>query len=107
MEGKKTGFRRHYENCYVFRMDLSLSQIERIRRHCLAREGSKYDRKGIASFFSPVQEDEFCDYCSELIKNALSQTPYGAILSLETKKLSPLRLYMLLRKYSSFIGLCL
>lgn len=107
MEGKKTGFRRHYENCYVFRMKLTLSEIERIRKHCLAREGSKYDKKGIASFFSPVEEDEFCDYCSELIKNSLSQTKYEAILSLGTKKLSPLRLYMLLRSYSTFIGLCL
>ena len=107
MEGQKTGFRRHYENCYVFRLPLLELEAAEIRRHCLSRTGSAYDRRGIMSYFSCIEEDEFCDYCSELAKNALLKTRYWNKLELETKTLSPLGLYRILRDDSSFIGLLL
>lgn len=107
MEGKKTGFRDEIENCYVFRLWLSQQEISDVKRHCMTRGGSKYDRRGILSYFTRVQEDEFRDYCSELVKNSLFKTRYWNKLKLEEKKLSPLQLYILLRPYMLFIGLCL
>lgn len=107
MEGKKTGFRTRFEQCYVFRLQLEAGELDKIKTHCLSRGGSKYDRRGILSYFSPVEEDEFCDYCSELVKNALLKTSYWNKLELEDKKLSPLRLYTILRPSMLFIGLCL
>ena len=107
MEGFKTGFRPSFENCYVFKLNLTIKERHAIVRHCLSRGGSKYDKRGILSHFTRVQEDEFCDYCSELIKNALLNTVYWNRLQLQDKNLSPLRLYLLLRDYTIFKWLCL
>lgn len=107
MEWYRTWFRNNFENCYTFSLDLTEEEIQKMERHFLSRGGSKYDRKGILSFFTPIEEDEFCDYCSELYKNALYYTRYWDMLSLWEKKLSPMELYTLLRPYLTFKGLVL
>ena len=101
MEGYRTGYRETFDNCYVFSLPLSDKEKRGIKKHCLSRQGSKYDRRGILSFFTSIDEDEFCDFCSELIKNALLKTIYWNILGKE-EKISPLRLWVLLRKYMFF-----
>lgn len=105
MEWYRTGFRDDFENCYIFKLDLSEKEKQGIIHHCLSRGGSRYDKKGIFSFFSPIEEDEFCDYCSELVKNSLYYSQYWDILLLGDKKLSPLKLYLTLRPYLTFKGL--
>lgn len=107
MEWYRTGFRDSFENCYVFTLKLSKKEKENIVKHCLSRGGSKYDERWILSFFTPISEDEFRDYCSELIKNALYYTSYWDILWLWDKKLSPLQLYLTLRPYITFKWLLL
>lgn len=101
MEGYRTGYRETFDNCYVFSLPLSDKEKRGIKKHCLSRYGSKYDKRGIASFFTSISEDEFRDYCSELVKNSLLKTVYWNILGKE-EKISPLRLWVLLRKYMSF-----
>lgn len=106
MEGYRTGYRETFDNCYVFSLPLSDKEKRGIKKHCLSRKWSKYDRRGIFSFFTSINEDEFRDYCSELVKNSLLKTVYWNILWKE-EKISPLRLWVLLRKHLTFKGLFL
>lgn len=72
LEGKKTGFRDKVGEAYVFRMEgLGNQDLPTMKHYFLSREGSEYDRRGILSFIfgRRVREDEFRDYCSEMLKN--------------------------------------
>jgi hypothetical protein len=78
---------------------LTPEEAQKIQAYTMSRNGSKYDRAGIISFlFGKVSEDEFSDYCSELVKNSLHFA--GKIEDVE--KISPFSLYKLLRPQMHF-----
>lgn len=73
MEGYRTWYRDSVEQAYVYGFtDITEEQRRLFIDYCLSRETSRYDRRGIISFLFPrvAREDEFSDYCSEMIKNA-------------------------------------
>lgn len=105
-ERLRTWFRQAYENCYVFKLELTDEQKQVIKDHMYARKGSFYDKKWIVQFLIPiVKEDEFRDFCSEIQKNALVLT--GGFPELDWKQVSPFTLYMLLRQKFIFKWLLL
>lgn len=79
---------------------LTPDEARAIQTYCMARRESKYDRRGILSFlFKNAREDEFSDYCSELIKNALVASRKMD----DMEKVRPFQLYKILRTKMSFL----
>lgn len=105
MEGKKTGFRKHIGNAYVFRFkNLTLDQEMKIESYLLSRSWSRYDRRWIIWFIiSWVYQDEFKDYCSELYKNAFV---FAGIIE-DTERMKPHDLHKIIRDKVDFIWLIL
>ncbi len=106
MEGKKTGFRSVIGKAYVFRFkNLTEEQKNRMQEYWESREWSGYDRRGVLSFIfkRSLREDEFCDYCSEMIKNALVYVE----LMKDVEQIIPFDLYKKNREKMDFIWLIL
>lgn len=108
LEGKKTGFRNVIGKAYVFRFkNITEEQRNRIHDYCMSRMWSSYDRRGIIAFilrfFGLISEDEFKDYCSELIKNALV---YAWMIE-DVERITPFDLYQENREKMDFIWLIL
>jgi len=120
MEGHKTGFRSKIGKAYVFRFkNLTEEEARLIQEYCMSREGSEYDRPGIFQFlkdipilkdirifkpfFKNIQEDEFRDFCSELLKNAF----VNAKKMKDCEKIIPHDLYERIRPDVDFVGLIL
>lgn len=86
----------------MFRLK-NISEVEKNKSidYCLSRENSLYDKRGVASFIFPriARENEFMDYCSEMIKNALVSS--GIIEDVE--RISPYELYCVMRDRLDFI----
>ncbi len=104
MEWYRTGFRDTFDNAYVFRFkNLTDEQENEITKYCLKREHSLYDRRGILAFLFPkvAREDEFRDYCSEMMKNAL----FAAGIIEDVERVSPYELYKLIREKVDFVGI--
>ena len=99
MEGLNTGFREPIGQCYVYRIkNLSEEDKSRICQHLHSRMGSEYDSRGILSFiFTRIKENEFEDYCSELIMNALKMCDRFWYL-LKYGKITPYKLFKILKK---------
>lgn len=119
MEGKKTGF-RVIGKAYVFRFkNLTQEQKNRMQKYWESREWSGYDRRGVFSIFirflfrhfsrllshflPKVHEDEFLDYCCELIKN---MAVYAGIMK-DVEQIIPFDLYKKNREKMDFIWLIL
>lgn len=100
---QKTGFRYYFHKAYVFRLkDFTEKEKYLYKHYLLSRRGSLYDDPGIVSFAFPmVHEDEFRDYCSEMVKNWLVAS--GKIKDVE--RIEPYELYKLLRPKLDFIWL--
>lgn len=106
MEGKKTGFRKEIGKAYVFRFkNITQGQKYKIQEYCMSRQFSGYDRRGVLSFIfkRSLREDEFCDYCSEMIKNALVYVE----LMKDVEQIIPFDLYKKNREKMDFIWLIL
>lgn len=102
MEGYRTGFRWSFDNAYVFRFkNLTDEQKKKIISYCLSRDWSLYDRRGIFAFLFPkvARENEFRDYCSEMMKNAFV---FAGIIE-DVERVSPYELYKLIREKVDFI----
>jgi hypothetical protein len=102
MEGYKTGFRDSFDHAYVYRFkNLTKEEENKIISYLITREGSSYDREGILAFLFPhiTREDEFSDYCSEMIKNALV---FAGIIE-DIERITPYDLNRLIREKVDFI----
>ena len=104
MEGYRTGYRDEVEQAYVYGfVDITEEQKTDFIAYCLSRETSRYDRRGIVSFLFPrvAREDEFSDYCSEMIKNACVE----AGIMEDVERISPYDLIKTLRPRLVFKGI--
>ena len=105
LEGRKTGFRIVIGKAYVFRFkNITEEEARLIQEYCMSREGSDYDRQWIMQFlFKTVREDEFRDFCCELLKNAF----VNAKKMKDCEKIIPHDLYERIRPDVDFVGLIL
>ena len=61
--------------------------------------GFKYDWAGILGFILPTQDRQYRWFCSETVSNALKITGFKPMWYLDPSRVSPNKLYKLLRDY--------